>query len=186
MLYDQALVAAAALEASQATGDAFFATMAQEIFTFVMREMTSPDGGFYAGLDADSEGEEGKYYIWTPAEVREILGDKDAELFSRLFGELEVHPMRPQLDRQDKTRFDGQLPRMLRAGIPGPSQLSHRRYCREAFAKALHPAALVVDTARAHRLRFPRRLDHAGELLAPGKFSDALPLRLRRQRKSPH
>ncbi len=83
MLYDQALVATAALETFQATGDAFFRTMAEEIFGFVLREMSSPEGGFYAGLDADSEGEEGRFYLWTPAEVRECLGEEAAGIFCR-------------------------------------------------------------------------------------------------------
>jgi uncharacterized protein len=86
MLYDQALVATAALEACQATGRNFFRTMAEELFTFVLREMTAPEGGFYAGLDADSEGEEGKYYLWTPVGIREVLGDEAGALVCRLFG----------------------------------------------------------------------------------------------------
>lgn len=86
MLYDQALVATASLETFQATGDAFFLTMAEEIFDFVLREMTSPEGGFYCGLDADSEGEEGKYYVWTPAEIGEALGEKAAAILCRLVG----------------------------------------------------------------------------------------------------
>jgi uncharacterized protein YyaL (SSP411 family) len=85
MLYDQALVASAALETYQATGKAFFGSMAEEIFDFVLREMTSPEGGFHAGIDADSEGEEGRYYLWTPSQVRDCLGEKAAGIFCRLF-----------------------------------------------------------------------------------------------------
>jgi uncharacterized protein YyaL (SSP411 family) len=85
MLYDQALVATAALATFQVTGTPFFSTMAEDIFAFVLREMTSPEGGFYAGLDADSEGEEGRYYLWTPAQVRECLGKEAAGIFCRLY-----------------------------------------------------------------------------------------------------
>jgi len=85
MLYDQALVAAVSLETFQATGDALYRELAEDIFTYVLREMTSPEGGFFAGLDADSEGEEGTFYLWTPAELTGILGE-DAALFCRLHG----------------------------------------------------------------------------------------------------
>jgi hypothetical protein len=86
MLYDQALLASVYLEAFQATGDQTHARTAEEIFDFVRREMTSPEGAFYSGLDADSEGEEGKFYVWTSREVREVLGEDDAAVFLDLYG----------------------------------------------------------------------------------------------------
>jgi uncharacterized protein YyaL (SSP411 family) len=86
MLYDQALLASVYIDAFRAAGDIFFRKTAEEIFTFVLREMTAPEGGFYSALDADSEGEEGKYYVWHPAEIRNILGERDGEIFCRLFG----------------------------------------------------------------------------------------------------
>jgi hypothetical protein len=86
MLYDQALVATAYLETFQATGAFFYRQTAEEIFSYVLREMTSPEGGFYTGQDADSEGEEGRYYIWTEAEIRKILGEQDAAVACRLYG----------------------------------------------------------------------------------------------------
>jgi len=85
MLYDQALVAAAAVEAYQATGQEPFRRMAVELCDFVLRELAAPDGGFYSALDADTEGEEGRYYLWTPTQVRSILGDADGGIFCRLF-----------------------------------------------------------------------------------------------------
>jgi uncharacterized protein YyaL (SSP411 family) len=86
MLYDQALLAMAYLEAYQVTGDEHYADVAREIFTYVLRDMTSPEGGFYSAEDADSEGEEGLFYTWTPAEVVEVLGAEDGELFNRVYG----------------------------------------------------------------------------------------------------
>ncbi len=85
MLYDQAMLAQAYLEAYQATGRDLFGRTAQEIFTYVLRDMTDPRGGFYSAEDADSEGEEGKFYLWTVEEIRHLLPEKDARRVIRLF-----------------------------------------------------------------------------------------------------
>ena len=76
MLYDQALIAIAYVEAYQATKNPEYKKTAQEIFTYVIRDMTSPEGGFYSAEDADSEGEEGKFYVWSGKELESIL-EKD-------------------------------------------------------------------------------------------------------------
>lgn len=76
MLYDNSLLAIAYLEAYQATGKERFAQAARDIFTYVLRDMTSPEGAFYSAEDADSEGEEGKFYVWTPDEIRQVLGEE--------------------------------------------------------------------------------------------------------------
>jgi uncharacterized protein YyaL (SSP411 family) len=86
MLYDQALLLLACAEAHQATGDALFASVAREIAAYVARDLTSPEGAFYSAEDADSEGEEGKFYVWTAAEIREVLGPEEAALFARVYG----------------------------------------------------------------------------------------------------
>jgi uncharacterized protein len=85
MLYDQALMAIACLETYQASGDQYYARNAREIFTYVLRDMTAPEGGFYSAEDADSEGEEGKFYLWEEKEVYDILGKSDAELLIKFF-----------------------------------------------------------------------------------------------------
>ncbi len=85
MLYDQAMLIMAYTEAYQATGKAFYAKVAEEIITYVLRDMTSAQGGFYSAEDADSEGIEGKFYLWTPKEIKTLLGEKDARLFSNVF-----------------------------------------------------------------------------------------------------
>jgi uncharacterized protein YyaL (SSP411 family) len=84
MLYDQALLAQAYLETYQITKDPFFSKTAEEIFTYVLCDMTSDDGAFFAAEDADSEGEEGKFYVWTLEEFRNVLG-QDAALWERIF-----------------------------------------------------------------------------------------------------
>ncbi|MBN2416054.1 thioredoxin domain-containing protein [bacterium] len=86
MLYDQALTVLACLEAFQAVGEECHARTAREILSYVLRELTSPEGGFYSAEDADSEGEEGLYYLWTPEELEELLGEDDAGFVRRLFG----------------------------------------------------------------------------------------------------
>ena len=85
MLYDQAMLVMAYTEAFQATGKGEYAQTAREIIDYVLRDMTSPDGGFYSAEDADSEGEEGLFYLWTPEEFRDFLGEEGSELFINLF-----------------------------------------------------------------------------------------------------
>jgi len=86
MLYDQALIAIACLETFQATGISGYRQVAEEIFAYVLREMTDAEGGFFAGQDADTEGEEGTCYLWSPAEIAAVIGHDAAQLFCRLFG----------------------------------------------------------------------------------------------------
>jgi len=88
MLYDQALLIMAYTEAYQATGKDFYTRVVREIITYVLRDMTSAEGGFFSAEDADSEGVEGKFYLWTLQEVQKILGEKAAELFSKTFNVL--------------------------------------------------------------------------------------------------
>jgi uncharacterized protein YyaL (SSP411 family) len=84
MLYDQALIALASIEAYQATGQSAYQKTAEEIFAYVLRDMTAPEGGFYSAEDAESEGEEGRFYVWTAEEIRKTLGDK-ADLMIKVF-----------------------------------------------------------------------------------------------------
>lgn len=85
MLYDQALLAMAFIEAYQATHNPEYRQTAQEIFSYVLRDMTSPEGGFYSAEDADSEGVEGKFYIWTEDELHQILNQEDSDLVVQVF-----------------------------------------------------------------------------------------------------
>ncbi|MDD1749565.1 MAG: thioredoxin domain-containing protein [Methanothrix sp.] len=85
MLYDQALMAIAYTETYQATGKEEYAATASEILDYVLRDMTSPQGGFFSAEDADSEGEEGKFYVWTAEELKETLDKEEFKLLIRLF-----------------------------------------------------------------------------------------------------
>jgi len=80
MLYDQAMLVIAYVEAYQATGNEEYAQTAREVLTYVLRDMTDANGGFYSAEDADSEGVEGKFYVWSDDEIKGVLGD-DADLF---------------------------------------------------------------------------------------------------------
>ncbi|UCE74605.1 MAG: thioredoxin domain-containing protein [Methanomassiliicoccales archaeon] len=84
MLYDQALLAIAYTEAFSATGKLEYRETAEKILYYVTRDMTSADGGFYSAEDADSEGQEGKFYLWTEEEIREALGE-EAKLIKKVF-----------------------------------------------------------------------------------------------------
>ncbi|MHB8125786.1 MAG: thioredoxin domain-containing protein [Desulfitobacteriaceae bacterium] len=81
MLYDNALLAYVFLESYQSKHEKADALKAREIFTYVLRDMTSPEGAFYCAEDADSEGVEGKFYVWSPEEIRQVLGEEQATLY---------------------------------------------------------------------------------------------------------
>jgi uncharacterized protein YyaL (SSP411 family) len=104
MLYDNALLARAYLDAWQLTREPAFGRVVEETLAFVQREMTAPEGGFYSSLDADTEGEEGRFYLWTPAELDAVLGPEQGVALARTFdvtpaGNFEgrniLHPVAP-------------------------------------------------------------------------------------------
>ncbi|MBI5073640.1 MAG: thioredoxin domain-containing protein [Nitrospirae bacterium] len=85
MLYDQAMLCIAYTEAFQATGNEDFRNTAEDVLSYISRDMTSPEGGFYSAEDADSEGEEGRFYVWTHSEITGALEPGDAELICSSF-----------------------------------------------------------------------------------------------------
>ena len=86
MLYDNAQLLGEYARAHLATGEALFAKISHQTADWVLRDMHSPEGGFYSSLDADSQGHEGKFYVWTPAEVQALLTPREYAAFSRRFG----------------------------------------------------------------------------------------------------
>jgi len=86
MLYDNALLSGVYLHAYLVTGQKLFRSIAEETVDYVLRKMTSPEGGFYSTQDADSEGMEGKYYLWTPEEITHVLGKEKGQLIIDYFG----------------------------------------------------------------------------------------------------
>ena len=85
MLYDNALLSRLYLEAYQLDPQPLYARVVEEILDYVVREMLNPEGGFYSTQDADSEGHEGKFFIWTPREIGEILGEEEGKVFCRYY-----------------------------------------------------------------------------------------------------
>ena len=167
MLYDNAQLARVYLHAFQLFGDAEHERIVRETLTYLEREMLGEEGGFYSAQDADSEGIEGKFFLWTVEQVADLLGD-DAEAFNP---DLRRHP-RGQLLRSAQPRAHRtqrslppyrSLPRRQR---PRRRRLrpAHRRLAPHALRRALeaHPArdrrqgADLVERARARRLRRSR------------------------------
>ena len=136
MLYDQALVADIYLHAYQLTRKPLYARVAGEILDWVLRDLRSPEGGFYSTLDADSEGLEGKYYVWTMPQVEQVLGADDARLFCAYYDVTEA-------GNWDE-RF-GHAP-------PGPKNILNVKRDMETVAK-LHglPMETLRDRLRAAR-----------------------------------
>src|ERR1700680_3454428 len=86
MVFFNALLVPAYLEAYQVTGDGDCRQVVEETLSYVQREMTSPDGPFYSTQDADSEGVEGKFFVWSAQEIEKVLGTEPAETFNYVFG----------------------------------------------------------------------------------------------------
>jgi uncharacterized protein YyaL (SSP411 family) len=143
MLYDNAQLARAYLMGYQVTGNAYFREVAEQVIEYVLRDMTDPSGGFYSTEDADSEGEEGKFYVWTPAELRELLGDEDARLFGAFYdvtdrGNFEGRASIPHMDHtlaELAPRLGVPEAGLLRAIDSGRQQLFDARALRERPAR---------------------------------------------------
>lgn len=146
MLYDQAMLAIAYTEAYQATGKEMYRKTVQEIFTYVLRDMASHGGGFYSAEDADSEGEEGKFYLWREKEVREILKKEEANLFINAFNiETMTNPSEGPIE-------DGTA-RILHIKKPIAEIASQMNMSEQAAQKLLETAMAKLFEARSKRVR---------------------------------
>jgi len=134
MLYDNALIARLYLDTYQVTGNELYRQVATETLDYVRREMTDPSGGFYSSQDADSEGEEGKFFVWTPAEVEALLGPEDASLFCRYF------------DISSSGNFEGQNILHIDSDLTSVAKLLR-----------VEPAQLAVVIERGRRVLFEAR-----------------------------
>jgi uncharacterized protein len=159
MLYDNALLARAYLHGWQVTGEPLFRRVCEETLEWALREMRAPEGGFYCALDADSEGEEGLFYVWTPAQLREVLGEEDAATAAGYFG------VRPG------GNFEGHS--ILTRGEEEPENLDDlRRRLYDARAKRVWPG---LDDKRltAWNALMISALAEAGAVLERNDFLEA-------------
>jgi len=135
MLYDNAQLVPLYLAAYQLTGDHFFAGIARETLEYVIREMRDAAGGFYATQDADSEGEEGRFFLWDPDEVRRVLGAETAEIACRYW------------DVSAAGNFEGRNILHVTLDIPQLAKLFHR--CWQKPARSSWPCASAASSPHA-------------------------------------
>jgi uncharacterized protein YyaL (SSP411 family) len=113
MLYDNALLTTAYVEALQATGSDRYRQVVEETLNYVLREMTSPEGGFYSTQDADSEGHEGKFYVWSADEIEKLLGKERADVFTYVY-DVTPHGNWEDANILHRAKTDEQDARLLR------------------------------------------------------------------------
>lgn len=138
MLYDQATLSFSALEAFQITREEIYLDMAENIFRFVDRELTAPEGGFYSALDADSEGVEGKYYVWKKSEIDSLLG-RDSELFCLFY------------DITEDGNFEGE--NILNTPVPLAAFCEKNRLDQEVTTQILEHCRRLLLKQREKRVR---------------------------------
>ena len=137
MLYDNALLVPLFLDAARLSDDSFFSRIAEETLDYLLREMRTPEGAFYASTDADSEGEEGKYFVWSLDEVTALLGD-DAPLFARYY------------DVTEDGNFEGR--NILHPRMPLAQAAAWYQQEEDAAAERLASARATLLAARAGRV----------------------------------
>jgi uncharacterized protein YyaL (SSP411 family) len=137
MLYDQALLAIVYTEAYELTGKEFYADVVREILTYVQRDMTAPNGGFFSAEDADSEGEEGLFYVWTADEIKTLLGDESKFVFN-VWNITEAGNFRDEASGKITGK---NIPHL--SSLPDPEETEHlaapRKKLFDAREKRIHP-----------------------------------------------
>ncbi|MGN6664016.1 MAG: thioredoxin domain-containing protein [Solirubrobacterales bacterium] len=162
MLYDNAQLARAYLHGWQQLGHERYRRVCEETLDWMLREMRGPEGGFYSALDADSEGEEGKFYVWTPAQIREVLGDG-------------AEPVIEHYGVSERGNFEGSNVLHLARGPqnPEPAGLADaRRALFEARAQRVRPGLDDKRLASWNALAIAALAD-AGAVLGRAEFLDA-------------
>jgi len=164
MLYDNALLSMAYLETYQVTKNERYGVVARDVLQYVLRDMTSEEGGFYSAEDADSEGEEGKFYVWSAAEINRILGDDDGAIYCSYY------------DITEKGNFEGSnIPNLIKSDIEEEDQ---------NFIKACNQKLFQIREARVHPYKDDKILTSwnglmiaamsmGGKILGNNKFIDA-------------
>jgi hypothetical protein len=140
MLYDNALLARAYLHAYLLTGDATYRRVCEKTLNFVLREMTHPEGGFYASLDADSDGEEGKFYLWTLEQIQDVLSDPEETQFF-----VDAHGITKEGNFEGKT--------VLQRAVSDQELASKYDLTAPEVPRRLEPLYAKLLEARAERVR---------------------------------
>jgi uncharacterized protein YyaL (SSP411 family) len=138
MLYDSALLARVYTEAWQVTREPFYRRIATETLDYVLRDMTGPEGGFYSAQDADSEGVEGKFYVWSRDELLDALGDKTGALMADFFG------------ASEKGNFEGH--NILNEPVPRAEFAASRGLTPDALAESIDAARAILLHTRNRRI----------------------------------
>lgn len=147
MLYDQALFAIANLECYQVTGDKRYLQACKDTLGYVERDLTSEDGGFYSAEDADSEGEEGKFYVWTTLQLEEVLGKKDADWFADLYG---FEPEGNFLDEASREKTGANIPHLDRPLSEIARELGEQEPAFESRLQKLREKLFEARKKRIH------------------------------------
>ncbi|MFZ3102988.1 MAG: thioredoxin domain-containing protein [Desulfitobacteriaceae bacterium] len=139
MLYDNALLANVFLESYQSKHEKADALKAHEIFTYILRDMTSPEGAFYCAEDADSEGVEGKFYVWSPVEIQQVLREEQATLYCKAY------------DITPAGNFEGKnIPNLLK--VNWNQIASDHQVTTETLHSLLETSRLALFKVRAQRI----------------------------------
>ena len=134
MLYDNAMLAITYTEAYQSTKNPIYKAVAEQILEYVRREMTDKEGGFYCAQDADSEGVEGKYYVFTPEEVTSVLGNNDGSFFCEYF------------NITKEGNFEGtSIPNLIKSNELKPDNERVQRVCNQMYTYRLNRTQLHKD-----------------------------------------
>ncbi len=173
MLYNQAHLARAYLEAARLTGNRLHERVARQTLDYVLRDMTSPEGAFYSATDADSEGREGEFFVWTPGELRSVLSAADAELAIRVFGVTEGG----NFEGKTILHLPRPLPEVAAAeGVSLADLLTRidriRQRLYEAREERIHPL-LDDKVVTAWNGMMITTLARAGEVLEEARYLDA-------------
>jgi uncharacterized protein YyaL (SSP411 family) len=160
MLYDQALLCEVYAEAFAATGRAEFRRTAAEVADYVLRELALPDGGFATGEDADSEGEEGRFYLWTRGELDRVLGPEDGRIAALVFG---VSDGGSQTDRGSPP--DG---RAVLSKVPVPEKLGLESGSLDSTIESIRQRLLGARAERPRPFRDTKVLADWNGLMVAG------------------